>query len=216
MGTLGAFACIAFLVACGGGEGESHRAKRAINDADQARAESIVLRLSDFPSGWRAESSEGDGSDKCRKLSFSDLTLTGDADSDEFVEGDTTRAFSTAAIFQTTQQADRAFRRVSSDEFEKCLGDAVKKGVASGDANVTDISYGRLSFPKLGDRSGAYQVVIELEADGLTPTVYVDAVVVLRARAISILAFADVFSPFDEETKESLARIIAQRMEEGE
>jgi hypothetical protein len=86
-----------------------------------------------------------------------------------------------------------------------------KKGM-SNDVRVTDVSYGQLSFPSLGDRSSARQIALEVESGGFTPTVYVDAVLVQRGRAMGILVFADLLSPFDEQQKEELAQAVSQRM----
>ena len=62
----------ATVAGCGGGEeSEQGEAQTVIEEEDQRHAESVVLTLSDLPSGWRAES--GDDEDEA-SLSASRLT----------------------------------------------------------------------------------------------------------------------------------------------
>ena len=210
------------LDACGNGNDKqaANEPRRAIRPADNALARRIVLNLSDFPSGWRADLSkeENDSTSACINLDFSDLTLTGRADSKDFAMGDNTEATSVARIFQSTGQARGAFGKIASEKTAQCLADYFEteakkdKDLKRQDVKVGDVSVGRLSFPSLGDRSAAYQIALSLETKDISPTVYLDLVLVQRSRANAVLLFVDVLSPFDENLKRSLSRTVARRM----
>jgi hypothetical protein len=203
-------------VGCGGGntssESRATTAQTKINSRDKLQAKRIVLRLSDFPTGWRAQASKNESKEPdCLKLDLGDLTVTGKASSRDFVNGQITSATSAARLFANEQQARAAYKRIASEKLTKCFSDFMRSQSTS-DAKVTDTSFGRLGFPKLADESAAYQIAVTLKAQGLTPTVYVDLVFIRQTRATAILLFIDLFSPFDEQLKEQLARTVAGRM----
>jgi hypothetical protein len=205
---------VAALVAagCGGNSPSANKPQTRINPQDKARAEQIIFHLSDFPAGWRAETSKDQGgTPKCFNLKFNDLTVTGKADSKDFVHGDVTTATSADSIYLNARQAHAAFKRAASDRLAKCFSDYMKSQSTS-DVKITRTSFGRLRFPRMGDESGAYQIAIGLETQGLTPTAYVDLVFIRQERALALLAFIDAFSPFEEQLKEQLARTVAGRM----
>ncbi len=106
-----------------------------------------------------------------------------------------------------------AFKRVAADKLAQCFSDHMKKQSDS-DVKVKNVSWGRLGFPHLGERSAAYQIAVDLETHGLTPTAYFDIVFIQRKRALSVLMFADILSPFDESLKERLSRAVVQRTKE--
>jgi hypothetical protein len=201
---------------CGGGsssnESRSTTSQTKINTRDKAAAQRIVLHLSDFPTGWRAQPSKNESDEpKCFKLDVSDLTVTGKASSRDFVNGQVTTATSAAGLYEDEQQAHDAYQRIANEKLAKCISDWVRTQSTS-DAKITDSSFGKLGFPKLGDQSSAYQIAMTLEAQGLTPTAYVDLVFIRETRALTFLVFLDLFSPFDEQLKEDLARKVASRM----
>src|SRR3954462_8359976 len=96
----------AVLAGCGGGGGGNRgtlRAKHKISPDAQRQAKSMLLKLSDFPDGWRASAGAQDvaGQRKFRKcigVNYADLTLTGDATSKDFAMGESTTANSEAQI----------------------------------------------------------------------------------------------------------------------
>lgn len=201
-----------FAAGCGGSSASS-AAKTAINAQDQQHATASLLRLGDFPTGWRAESSTSSSgnAEDCLKQNFSDLTVTGNAESKDFVHGDATFAASIAAVFKTPAQADTAFKVFASKDLAQCFTAYMKKQSDS-NVKVADASWGQLKFPHYADRSAAYQIAIALQTGGLTPTAYVDLIPLERARTVAVLVFVDVFSPFDEQQKEHLAGVVAGRM----
>jgi hypothetical protein len=71
--------------ACGeNGNGDETASGRAVEPEAQERAESILLKLADFPTGWRASAPEADesGRDKFNQrigVDYSQLTRIGEA-----------------------------------------------------------------------------------------------------------------------------------------
>lgn len=129
-----ALSCVA-VTACGGdGEGSegSSELLRAIEPEAQARAESMLLKLSDFPDGWRAEepAEEDEESEEafrmCVDADFSGFTVVGDARSDEFAMEEAV-ATSGAKVFDTEQMAAAAVAEFSesfsSDEADTCMNE---------------------------------------------------------------------------------------------
>ena len=218
-----ALLAIAFLgVGCGGGDEGGERtqsdttaAETVINDDDQALAEAIVLGLDDFPTGWRAEApEENEGSiEDCGTFDFSDMTVTGRAESDEFASGNVSTVSSLALVFE--EDAGSAFQQVASDDTAECLRDFIERRVKEDPPEgVTfgEISVGEISFPMVGEQSRAYEVVIEAEADGLSPNVYADLVFINVGRSLALLYFIDALTPFDNDMKVELSKKVASRM----
>ncbi len=215
------------LVGCGGGGDDSAgetqtdtgSAATVIDEADQAQAEGIVLGLDDFPTGWRAEMPEDDdeGIEDCTTFDFSDMTLTGRAESDEFTSGSVSTVSSLAVVFEN--DADTAFDQLASEATANCLRDFIEERVKEDPApeGVTfgEISVGEISFPTLGEASRAYEVVIEVKAEGLSPNVFADLIFINKGRSVALLYFVDAFSPFDNDMKVELSEKVAARMDLG-
>lgn len=183
--------------------------------ADQHLAGEVVFHLGDFPTGWRSQiDTSKNGSPACFNPNLSDLTLTGEASSHEYVHGDATFAEALAVVFKSHAMALSAFKRLAVENLIQCFSSYIKQQ-SSSNTKIKNVSSGRLNFPHLGDRSAAYQIAIELESHGLSPTAYVDPVFIERGRVLSLLLFFDVLSPFSEPLEERLSRAVAQRMKEG-
>lgn len=205
---------LVLAAACGGSEA-SKGPRKDIRPQDQARADSIILKLEDLPQGWRAERADEDqSSPDCFEPDLSDLTQTGRAESPNFVRGGATLVSSLVSIYATEQDGQAAYDRVVRQELADCLADYLK-GRSDQDVTFKNLSSGRLSFPRLGDRSAAYEIAMELETNGLSPAAYLDLVFIQRDRAVAAVLFFDVISPFEEASREGLARAVAQRMKEA-
>jgi hypothetical protein len=205
-------------LSCGGDDSEqgAGQAQTAIEADAQERAETIVLSLDDFPSGWRAEPEDDEENQgpECLDLDFSDLTVNGRAESPDFLRGEATLVSSLAAVFDSANAAEAAFERLANQGLADCLADWMREQ-SDEDVQITDASAGELAFPDLGDRSAAYQVALQLETEGFTPSAFADLVFIQRERALSLLMFVDVLTPFPDDEKEELATAVAGRMEPG-
>jgi len=216
---LAAAAISAVLAACGGGGGGGGEAQTVIDDADQARAEAIVLQPGDFPPGWTgSQHEEGGGTDvdECVELDLSDVTVTGDADSDDFTS-ETTFVISSASLFQTAEQAGKAFDRYAREELARCIGDALAESAEAGsdgaNVEVGETTVSTLSFPALGDRSSGYRARLTLSVEGERTPLFVDFVFIQSERALATLAFASLLQQPSKALREDLAAKVAKRME---
>jgi hypothetical protein len=225
---LAAFALAAGAACGGGGHGTPRAAKRAIEPDAQRRAESINLKLSDFPSGWRASTRSPDdpgGSEKfreCMGMNVSDTTLIGDADSKEFAKEGGTIASSEARILKSAAQAQQGLDRISksladSARAEECLRGVFKKTPA--DYKVGEIDVGELSFhrPADVDEAKAWEMLVHLEATsgvmkGQSVPVYLDLTYLRKGDAVTNVQTLDTFSPFDSELRDNLVQAVARRM----
>lgn len=225
---LGALALAAGAACGGGGNGTPRAAKRAIEPNAQRRAKSIVLKLSDFPSGWRASARSPDdpgGSEKFRKcigVNLSDTTLIGDAESREFAMEEDRSASSDAEILKSAAQAQQGLDRFSKGmadiaRAEECLRGLFKKALA--DFKVGEISVGELSFhrPADVDEAKAWETVIQVEpasgeGNGLSVPIYLDLTFLRKGDAVANVQTVDTFDPFDSELRDNLVQAVARRM----
>jgi hypothetical protein len=223
---------LAATAACGGnGNGDDTASGRAIEPEAQQRAESIVLKLSDFPNDWRASAPEADdsGGDKfnqCIGVDYSGLTRIGDAESQDFAKGDSTEATSDVVIFKNEQQSVDAMSEHSEGlggtAAEDCVQDLVEQAVKQeGGFKLGEIDVGELSFTPPGvDEAKAWQIVIPVEitsgvGEGFEPNVYLELVTLREGDTVAVLTTQDVLTEFDRELRGKLVQTIAGRMSES-
>jgi hypothetical protein len=210
-----------FPASCGGGSTSSTEGKPkvAINAGDQRLAERVVLKLRDFPSGWRgSEDTSKSSSNPCLAPDFSKLTETGKSKSHEFSMGDLPKAESVSAVFATAQDTKTAYAFLAGPGFADCLSDYLKKQSDS-KGKVTDVSVGDLSFQKQGDETAARQIKFNVSSNGLNSSngtglsisVYADLVAMRVGRAVTYFLFFDAFTPFDTSQEEELVGKVAER-----
>lgn len=186
---------------------DDSKPKTVLTKGAQAWAHRIILKLSDFPPGWRAEPDKSDDkSSKCFGNDLSSLTVNGKAKSPNFVHGEVPYASSAASIFASGPQARKAFAALRK-AFDECIVKVIDQIPDS-----EDTSGGPLSFPHLGERSFAFQVVTHVKEGKLSAALYFDLVVIQRTRAIALGIFADAFTPFNPSLERRLARAMAHRM----
>ena len=132
--------------------------------ADQAKARSVLLTRTDFATGWKRTTSPEDNSDlRCPGFNpdESDLTLTGEADS-EFTNGTGAFVASMAGIYESVGDAQASWTRENKPAVARCLGHLLKEVFAAdgGVAHVTQA--GRLSFPRVAPRVAAFRVAAKV------------------------------------------------------
>jgi hypothetical protein len=221
--TLLALASVALIIAgCGGGDDSGGQQDSVATSQADTEAEefvtSMLLRLSDFPTGWRAQPSEDEEGCTGIEEVTEEHDVLAKMDSDDFVHGDTTQATSSAGLFENETTARDAFNYleglIQSEEFRDCVNDFLRDQ-AEEDVTFGEVQIGQVSFPSFGDRSSAWEVVIPAESQGFSVEGYVDAVYILRSNAISVLVFTDFLTPFDEQLRTDLAAVIEERMDEA-
>jgi hypothetical protein len=206
-------------------------AMRAIEPDAQARAEAVVLMLSDFPDGWRAGPADETDEDaeedfrRCVGVDLSALTIIGEADSDSFAMGSSTEVGSSVAVFESEQMARDAFEAraaaFDSNMADRCLTELI------GDPEDEDLEFGELEVsavssraPEGVDDAGAWQLVLPVqgvsgtESEGVSANAYVDVVTLRVGDTVAELQAGDVLSPFDPLLFDELVAAVATRMAE--
>jgi hypothetical protein len=180
--------------------------QRQIRAADQARAKAMLLKRTDLPPGFKVApadtSSESDP--YCKALDESDLTLTGDADS-EFRKPPF-QVSSTANVYESVADANASWRRGTSAAGIRCLRRVFATELAK-QGNVKLRSFKRIPFPRVAQRSVAFR--IEVRSQGIP--LYLDLPVLQHGRAHASLAFISGFAPVPKAEQVRLARLVAAR-----
>ena len=191
-------------------------------------AGSAGLQLSDFPDGWRASAPEDEGDEEsaefreCLGVDYSDVTIIGEATSDDFAMG-SAEATSDVAIYETETEATTALEELSaglqSESATDCVTDLMKENVESG-VEIGDVELGELSFtPPTGvDEAHAYQLAVSAESqpadEGMSATVYFDIIDLREGDLVSRIQTVDVLSEFDPELRDQLVEAVAGRAAE--
>jgi hypothetical protein len=223
--------CLA-ISACGGdgdGDDESSLVQRAIEPEAQARAESMLLTLSDFPDGWRAgpaeEDEQGDEAfNDCVGVDYSAFTIIGEARSDDFAMGEAAEASSEAEVFETEEMAAAAVAEFSqgfsSDEASDCISASFAE-FEDDEVEVTGAEVGELSFtpPSGFEDASAWQVVFTVEgkpgtaAAGVSVDAYIDFVQLRKGDVAAEVTTLDILTPFDPALRDELVAAVAERMD---
>ena len=184
---------------------------------DQDRAERILLQMADLPGeGWAVEPEDEEDDDDdslpdLLQLNFSDLTVTGEAESPTFARGLAARVVHFVRVAESEADAAATFERISGSDLVSTLSVFFEEA-AEEEAEVTDVSGGSAPFPTFGDESALIRVEITIEAEGLSIAVFFEIALVRVERAVSVFLFSDVLTPLPAEEKEALVGLVAERM----
>lgn len=74
------------------------------------------------------------------------------------------------------------------------------------------VSLRKVAFPRVGQRTVAYRVVLSAKQGQLTFRFYLDLVVLMHSRAHAQVIAGSAFQPFPKAEAVRLARIVADRM----
>ena len=91
----------------------------------------------------------------------------------------------------------------------KCLAEIFRKGAAP--AQATILSALERSFPKLAERSNAYRIQAGVKTTAGTIPVFLDIVVMNRAKVDVVIFFAGIAQAFSDPFERSLASKVAAR-----
>jgi hypothetical protein len=228
-----ALACFV-LSACGGdedGESESNQFKRAIEPQAQERAESVLLTSSDFPEGWDTEPADPDDEDSdeafndCIGADYSDFTLIGEAESDDFTRGQAARASSEAEVFENEEMASDAIAELTegfgSDEATTCMNEMLGE-FEDEEVEITKAELEELDFtapPGLDDANG-WQIAFTIEgkegtqSEGASIVAYIDLIQLRSGDTTAEVSKLDVGAPFDPDMRDDLVAGVAGRLAE--
>jgi hypothetical protein len=205
-------ACVVGLAITGGALADHQDPQKRIRPADQARARAMLLQQSDFAPGFkrdRASNAPDPHIDCPPAVSEADLTLTGDVDGPAFARG-AVSVQSVAQIYESLAEASASWRRGTSAAGVACARDLLRREFAK--ERVQLVSLRKVAFPRVGQRTAAYRVVLSAKQGQLTFRFYLDLVVVMHSRAHAQVIAGSAFQPFPRAEAVRLARIVADRM----
>ena len=180
--------------------------QKRITPADQARAKSMLLRPADFNAAYTALPTSGGsrGDYYCAALDESDLTLTGQAQSPNFT---TTGEYvaSTASVYRSRSDATTSWKRGTSAVGQQCLRAGVRAELRSSATRL--VSFGRIAFPRRGDRSVAYRATASQQ--GIR--IYVDVVAIQLSRSQAAVIYISALAPPPSGELRRLTALVANR-----
>jgi hypothetical protein len=198
------------LVASGAAFAAKGEPKKKINPADQARARAMLVKKSDLGPAFKGErSSGGNTSFNCAALDESDLTITGLADSPDFSAG-VTFVSSEAQVYVSVGDAARAWHKDTSEAGISCLRDTLRREFAKQGLQLVGVR--KLAFPAVAPKTAAYRIELTGQSQGVSVTVVLDAVLLLRSRAEVTLVVGSGLVPPARAVEVRLARTLASRM----
>jgi hypothetical protein len=222
---------VAVATGCAGGDGggaDGTAAKRSITAEGQSRAEAALLRLSDFPDGWRAsapEDEDGGGHGefrRCLATDYSDLTLTGQAVLAHREVLELTKVTSEAGVYASEDEARAAVEEFADGfggDVEDCVSATISEALKGDDVEIGDVDVGELSFtaPSGVDDAGAWQIAVPVEVtsgdvEGLSLTFFLDLIYLRERELVAVLDTEEVGSPLDSELRDELLQAVARRM----
>ncbi len=209
---------LALLAACGGGDDDSDSADNgapqkkspaaARNEDEFAR--SMLLTVSDFPTGWTETPDDDDEPspfDKCLPDAFKE-GRTGRAESGTFSRGSSDADIGhVIEVYQDSAQAQKAISTVP--ETVKCMVAAINDGKLNDkEAEFSKAELGVMSFPKLGDRTEAFSVKFRAKAKGQSGPFseangYISFVFVSNGRVAYSVSATDVITAPDADLLET-------------
>lgn len=198
-----------------------------IDDADEARAERIVLRKGDLPVGWRAQQDDEDEPtaqfdpddlSDCEFVGpgdYSDLEPTGSAASPSFESGDEFQfASGTAQVFATTTAAREVFDAFAGGCLTELLGASLEQAEPTGDSEVGPVDGEPLAAPDVGDEAEAGRVTTEIRfSEGGSLDLIFDILMIRDRRAMTFLLTGGLGDRFPDAERDRIAEHIARRMD---
>ena len=188
--------------------------QHAFTPADQARAKAASLRLSDFGEGWRTTpSTTSDSQPRCSTYNpdQSDLVETGKYDSPDFTRtADSSFVSVSTGVFRTVAMAKTGYTRVAIPQLSTCFGELFAKGITRPNS-ARVLSSGPLAFPKAGDRTNAYRLVVTVKTPSITLPVTADIVLFNKGRTDVAMIFLGIAKPLPAAfQRQAVARIVSR------
>ena len=226
--------------ACGGdGKNAAEKAQEtttttATKEQDEAFAKRIVLTVADLPAGFAEvkdaapdDPTEEDPFDKCMdpqlgaEADAADKAVRGEADSPDFEKEDGNQLLfvgASATVFDTEANAEKAMGLVGSEQFKTCVDQILRQEIekelakdASG-AKVTRATAASLSFGQHGEQTIAFRFDLQLRAARQSFPAPFDLAFIRKDRAVAILSFGSLGTPFPPGDEQSIASKVVARM----
>jgi len=208
-------ACALVVVATASAARDPRLEKLALQPSDVRLAKSGAVQLSDLGAGWKRlrPSPSREQAPACPgyRPDFSGFTITGQATSEFSSRAGAASIVSHVEVYATRADARGDFSLSTLPPVARCLGIMFRREAAKGLSGFTLKVLGsrRVAAPRLGERSAAYRIVIELAKDGTSVKVYIDAAVVLRGRSIGAVFFTGGLEPVAGQRR-TMARMAAR------
>jgi hypothetical protein len=185
----------------------------ALEKADMQLAKNALLRAGDLGSGWTTQPSKpaADSPPDCPGQNYSKFTITGQAQTQFTKLG--ASVLSRVEIYKSRADARGDFAVDTKPGTAACEGAAVRRQVAkqATGTQVSLVSAKQLPRPKVGQRSLAFEIVLNLRSGGKNARAYIDLVGFVRDRAAaSVVIFAPGAAPKGNAV---LARIVDARLQ---
>ena len=172
----GALAALALVLVPAAVAAERYQIK--FNAADQAAAKAITLQRSDLGAGWSGGPGKPDLTpDEDCPTKKADLVVTGAAKSQFQSEG--VLVSSESNVLRTAAMARTDLQRTAGSASWWACG---KRAIAA-EKGMKLVSFGRAAFPKLGQYSARYRIVIDYGTAGSSVRLVMDIVVVAKGRS---------------------------------
>jgi hypothetical protein len=194
-------ACALVVVATASAARDPRLEKLELRPADGRLAKQAAVQPADLGAGWNRLRAAADNQQApdCPgyRPDFSKFTITGQAGSEFSSQDGRASIVSRAEVYATNADARGDFALATLPPVAHCLGIMFRREAAKDLSGFTlrVLSSRRVAAPRLGDRSAAYRIVIELAKDGARVKVYIDAVAVLRGRSIGAIFFTGGLEP---------------------
>jgi hypothetical protein len=206
------------LASCGGGSGNT----KAEPAADKATAEKIVLKQSDFPSGWTSKPHQTPADDAATKARF-DACISApdprtqqsaDAHSPDFLHGQVNSASSEALLVNKESVAADVLAALQGPKTVDCVKGLVQEAAQKqlpGGTSPANVTAEQLKFPTLKDGTAAVRTSFTVPTGGANVLIYADIVYFKSGRALVSLSTVSAGTPMDSKLEESLAQKMADR-----
>jgi hypothetical protein len=210
---------VALLVLGAGGVGVG-------DDAAQARAERIVLRKGDLPTGWRAQQDEEDDPtatfdlgalSECERAGpgdFSELEPEGSAESPSFESADEFRfASGSAHIFGTAAGARDVFDALAGGCLTDLLAASFEQAEPTDESELGTVDTESRPAPDLGDEAEAGRVTTAIRfSEGGSLDLTFDSLMIRDGRALVFVLTGNLGGRFPPGERDRIAERVARRM----
>jgi hypothetical protein len=163
-----------------------HDPQKRFNAADQAWARRASIRAADLPGGgWNATKANSESS-TCTSFNpdESSLVETGENKSADYTRGGGFVA-SASSVYRTTADAQASWNLEVRPAMLACLDEGFKS--AGSPIKVTIVSKGRLTFPRLAERTAAFRVRVRYDVQNLHIPANLDVILVGAGRVDAAL-----------------------------
>lgn len=191
--------------------------KRSGSAADERIARGGLLKLSDLPSGWTAaDENEEAKQSQCAGVRRPTAHVAAKAESRRFETG-SALAENSVYVYASRAQAEAAFAELSSQSTRRCVGEEFGRRIAEeGDEDLKlsgKITTSELQAGSAGSETAASRYTIPLDAgEDFDIDFIFDAVMVRAGRKVSIVSLADAITPVEDDLRERLTSVVAERL----